>query len=71
MQNAVYKKALEEYETLNTLVLPSLVLAKAKHLIIKCPGNNTLEMSWCASKKFDESNAVLAKEKKLSPETLR
>ena len=43
--------------------------AKAEQPDIKCPGSNTVEMRWCASKNLDESKAAL--EKKLSPETLK
>ena len=50
------------------LMLMPLIPAKAEHPDIKCPGNNTVEMRWCASKSLDESKAAL--KKKLSPETL-
>ncbi len=50
------------------MLLP-LMPAKAEQTDIKCPGNNTVEMRWCASKSLGESKAAL--EKKLSPETLR
>ena len=50
------------------LLLP-VMPAKAEQPDIKCPGTNTVEMRWCASKSLDESKAVL--EKKLSPETLK
>ena len=43
--------------------------AKAEQPDIKCPGVNTVEMRWCASKSLDESKAAL--EKKLAPETLK
>ena len=49
------------------LLLP-VMPAKAEQPDIKCPGINTVEMRWCASKSLDESKAALAK--KLSPETL-
>ena len=50
------------------LMLLPLMPAKAEQPDIKCPGNNTVEMRWCASKSLDESKAAL--KKKLSPETL-
>ena len=50
------------------LFLP-VMPAKAEQPDIKCPGINTVEMRWCASKSLDESKAAL--EKKLSPETLK
>ncbi len=50
------------------LLLP-VMPAKAEQPDIKCPGNNTVEMRWCASKSLDESKAAL--EKKLSPETMK
>ena len=53
------------------LILWPIIPAKAEQSNIKCPGNNTIEMRWCVSKKLDESNAVLSQEKKLSSETLR
>jgi hypothetical protein len=46
------------------LMLLPLMPAKAEQPDIKCPGNNTVEMRWCASKSLDESKAAL--EKKLS-----
>ena len=51
------------------LMLLPLMPAKAEQPDIKCPGSNTVEMRWCASKSLDESKAAL--EKKLSPETLK
>ena len=50
------------------LLLP-VMPAKAEQPDIKCPGINTVEMRWCASKSLDESRAAL--EKKLSTETLK
>lgn len=50
------------------MLLP-LMPAKAEQPGIKCPGNNTVEMRWCASKRLDESKAAL--EKKLSPKILK
>ena len=43
--------------------------AKAEQPDIKCPGNDTVEMRWCASKSLDESKAAL--EEELAPETLK
>ena len=51
------------------LMLLPLMPAKAEQPNIKCPGQNTVEMRWCASKNLGESKAAL--EKKLSPETLK
>lgn len=51
------------------LLLLPLMPAKAEHSAIKCPGQNTIEMRWCASQKWEESNQAL--EEKLSPETLK
>jgi hypothetical protein len=50
------------------LMMLPVMPAKAEQSNIKCPGNTTIEMRWCASKSLDESKAALAK--KLSPETL-
>tara|TARA_B100000073_G_C23519839_1_gene487423 strand:- start:133 stop:450 length:318 start_codon:yes stop_codon:yes gene_type:complete len=44
------------------LMLLPLMPAKADQPNIKCPGNNTPEMRWCASKRKQESNAALQKE---------
>ena len=49
------------------LFLP-LIPVNAKEPDIKCPGKNTVEMRWCASKSLQESKAAL--EKRLSPELL-
>ena len=62
------KQVLERMRALLLLMLMPLIPAKAEHPDIKCPGNNTVEMRWCASKSLDESKAAL--EKKLSAETL-
>ena len=51
------------------LLLLAVIPVKAEQPDIQCPGQNTLEMRWCASKRLDESKAAL--EKKLSPETLK
>ena len=53
------------------LILLPIIPAKAEQPDIKCPGNTTIEMRWCASKKLDESNGILTREKKLSPEDLK
>ena len=54
------------------LLLPLLLLplmpAKAEEPDIQCPGANTIEMRWCASKSWEESNQALKQQ--LSPETL-
>tara|TARA_B100001173_G_C15629689_1_gene396606 strand:- start:218 stop:532 length:315 start_codon:yes stop_codon:yes gene_type:complete len=44
------------------LTLLPLMPAKAEQPDIKCPGNNTIEMRWCASKRQQESNSALQKE---------
>ena len=51
------------------LMLLPVMPAKAEQPNIKCPGNTTIEMRWCASKNLGESNADL--QKKLPPETLK
>ena len=51
------------------LMLLPLMPAKAEQPDIKCPGQNTIEMRWCASKNWGESNADL--QKKLPTETLK
>ena len=51
------------------LLLLPVMPVKAEQPNIKCPGQNTVEMRWCASKSLDES--ITALEKKLSPETLK
>ena len=57
---------------MRTLLLPLLLLplmpAKAEEPDIQCPGMNTIEMRWCASKSWKESNKALKEQ--LSPETL-
>jgi len=65
----VLEQVLEKMRALLLLMLLPLMPAKAEQPNIKCPGNNTVEMRWCASKSLDESKAAL--EKKLSPETLK
>lgn len=51
------------------LLLLPVMPVKAKQPDIQCPGQNTVEMRWCASKSLGESNADL--QKKLPPETFR
>ena len=51
------------------LMLLPVMPVKAEQPDIQCPGQNTIEMRWCASKSLNESKAAL--EKKLSPETLK
>ena len=51
-----------------SLLLSPLTPANAEQPEIKCPGNNTIEMRWCASESLQESKAAL--ERKLSPEML-
>ena len=51
------------------LLLLPVMPAKAEQPDIQCPGQNTIEMRWCASQSLDESNADL--QKKLPPETLK
>ena len=41
---------------------------KAEKQDIQCPGMNTPEMRWCASKSLEESNQALSQQ--LSPETM-
>ena len=51
------------------LMLLPLMPAKAEEPDIQCPGVNTVEMRWCASKSLGESKAAL--EQKLSPEAMK
>ena len=44
------------------LMLMPVMPAKAVQPIIKCPGDTTPEMRWCASKRKQVSNAALQKE---------
>ena len=57
---------------MRALLLPLLLLplmpAKAEEPDIQCPGMNTIEMRWCASKSLEESNQALKEQ--LSPETM-
>ena len=52
---------------LSVLLLPAIP-AQADPPQIQCPGQNTIEMRWCASQKWEESNKSL--QEKLSPEAL-
>ena len=63
------EQVLERMRALLLLMLLPLIPAKAEQPNIKCPGKNTVEMRWCASKSLDESKAAL--KKKLSPKTLK
>ena len=54
---------------MNAILLLSLASALAAPLEIKCPGSNTIEMRWCASKSLDESKTAL--KMKLSPEVMK
>lgn len=51
------------------LMLLPLMPAQAGQSDIQCPGENTVEMRWCASKSLKESKSAL--EKKLPPKTLK
>ena len=51
------------------LLLIPLMPAKAQPPEIGCPGQTTVEMRWCASQQWEESNKAL--KDKLSPETLK
>ena len=51
------------------LLLLPVMPVKAKQPDIQCPGQNTVEMRWCAAKSLGESNADL--QKKLPTETFR
>ena len=55
--------------TLLLMMLLPLMPAKAEQLDIQCPGNNTVEMRWCASRSSSESKTAL--ERKLLPETMK
>ena len=50
------------------LLLLPLMPAKVEQLDIQCPGANTVEMRWCASQQWKESNREL--QEQLPPETL-
>ena len=50
-----------------SLLLFPLMRARAYHHQIPCPGQNTLEMRWCLSRKWEESTQALRE--KLSPGT--
>ena len=51
------------------LLLLPLMPAKAEQLDIQCPGQNTVEMRFCASQKWEESNQALREQ--LEPKTLK
>ena len=51
------------------LMLLPLMPAEAEEPYIQCPGENTVEMRWCASKSLGESKVAL--EEKLSPEAIK
>ena len=51
------------------LLLMPLMPVKAEQPDIQCPGHNTVEMRFCASQKWNESNQSLKKQ--LEPETLK
>ena len=51
------------------LLLLPLMPVRAEQLDIQCPGLNTAEMRFCASKKWEESNQALREQ--LEPETLK
>ena len=57
---------------MRTLLLPLLLLplmpVKAEEPDIQCPGANTIEMRWCASQRWEESNQALKEQ--LEPRTL-
>ena len=57
---------------MRALLLPLLLLplmsAKAEEPDIQCPGLNTIEMRWCASKSLEESEHSLKEQ--LPPETM-
>ena len=63
------EQVLEKMRALLLLMLLPMMPAKAEQPDIKCPGKNTVEMRWCASKSLDESKEAL--EKKLTPETVK
>ena len=45
-----------------------LVQVQAREPEIQCPGENTVEMRWCASKRWEEANQAL--QEQLEPKTL-
>ena len=51
------------------LLLLPLVPVKAEQPDIQCPGQNTVEMRFCASQKWEESNQALREQ--LEPKTLK
>ena len=48
---------------MRALLLPLLLIplmpVKAEEADVQCPGQNTMEMRWCASQQWDESNQAL------------
>ena len=52
---------------LSMLLFPAMS-AGAEPAPIQCPGENTIEMRWCASKQWEESTEAL--QRKLHPEAL-
>ena len=51
-----------------SVLLFSAMPAGADPAGIQCPGRNTIEMRWCASKQWEESNTAL--QDKLPPDVL-
>ena len=51
------------------LLLLPMVPVKAEQPDIQCPGQNTVEMRFCASQKWEESNQALREQ--LEPRTLK
>ena len=51
-----------------SVLLVSAIPAGADPAQIHCPGQNTIEMRWCASKQWEESTEAL--QEKLSPKAL-
>lgn len=48
---------------MRALLLPLLLIplmpVKAEEADVQCPGQNTVEMRWCAAQQWDESNQAL------------
>ena len=57
---------------MRALLLPLLLIplmpVKAEEADVQCPGQNTMEMRWCASQQWDESNQALKEQ--LTPRML-
>ena len=51
-----------------SVLLLSAMPAGADPAQIQCPGQNTIEMRWCASKQWEESNSAV--QDKLPPEAM-